>query len=240
MAKKPMESNWADNILSSKDKATDYQSAVLFGQFGAGKTKFAASWPKPFFIAAEDGMLTLLKEDIPYIKLNPEFSIYQTVMEIFANAAMRAGPFEDVQTLVIDSISKLHRMVKQEILEESGREKAEFDDWDKLRSRMNRLNNFFIRLPYNRLAICTEALKEDKFEKVLKPTFNIDGGFRDDMPGEYDHVWYFGKRQVGRVNKFIMNTDDFRGRTAKRRVELPDEIENANYQIIIDHIKGAL
>lgn len=237
MARREKDLSWMDKVKSSKDKSLDHLSAILFGPYGSGKTKFASTWPKPFFIAAEDGMLTVRNDDIPYVLIDPDKAVYSTIIDIFAVASQKQGPFAEVQTLVIDSMSKLNRMMLDEILEERGTDKAEYDEWKRLRTNMNRINNLFVRLPYNRLVTVGEAYKEDKYMKELKPDFNIEGGFRADLAGEYDNVWCFQKKVVGRNQKFIMNTEDFRGRQAKKRLVLPSEIENPTYKKIMENIK---
>lgn len=236
MAKrKEADYDWASRIKSTKDKADDYMSAILWGGFGSGKTLFGGSCPAPIFIAVEDGTLSLSKSDIPYIPIvqDPEISVYGTMLDIFAHADQKLGVFEDKDTIVLDSMSKLGNMIKNELLLSAGREKAEFDEWDMLKTRMNRLNNLFIRLPYNRIVILSEAYKEDKYEKELVPMFNLEGSFRSDVSGEYDNVFWFEKKPVGKNTKYLMHTVDCRGRAAKARLNLPAEIENPTYDKVI-------
>jgi hypothetical protein len=232
VAKRKLDLDWQSKIKPASSKADDYISAIVFGGYGTGKTKFCGTWPNPFFLAAEDGMMTLKDTEIPFIGLDADKAIYSTVLDILAMASNKQGVFENVDTFVIDSMSKLNRLMIDEIKEESGGDKFEFDEWGKLRSRMNKLNNLFVRLPMHRLATVSEAFREDQESKDLKPTFNIEGGFRHDFAGEYDNVWWFSNRQVGRTVRYSMNTTINSGRAAKTRLSLPIEIENPTYDVV--------
>jgi len=233
MAKRPIDTEWKNRIKKASEKKGDFMSAIIFGAFGSGKTKFCGTWPKPFFIAAEDGLMTLSNTDIPYIKLENDKAVYQTVLDILVLASQKREMFEDVETIIIDSMSKLNRLMLDEILDEVSREKPEFDEWGKLRARMNKLNNLFVRLPMHRLITISEAFKEDQESGDIKPTFNIEGGFRNDVAGEYDNVWWFSGRQVGRTTKYFLNTSVSSGRAAKTRLNLPIEIENPTFAAVM-------
>ncbi len=74
-------------VVQSSAKPLDKTVNVLaWGPPGSGKTTLIGTAPKPFVLAAEKGMLTLADKDIPFIWLDPEYEIYDTVINVLNKA----------------------------------------------------------------------------------------------------------------------------------------------------------
>jgi len=106
-----------DSIEVPKDGAF---VMTLTGDAGVGKTSLAATFPKPLFIRAEDGLQAIPVEARP--KALPKIGTPNDLwaqLEACVEAAM-AGEF-DYETVVIDSVSQLETLFSQYIVESDHR-----------------------------------------------------------------------------------------------------------------------
>lgn len=78
---------------------------------GMGKTSFAATFPKPIFIRAEDGL-----QAIPQTKRPDAFPLIHKTADLWAQLAALCSDPHGYQTVVIDSVTALERMFAAEIL----------------------------------------------------------------------------------------------------------------------------
>ena len=62
-----MEIKNAKNLTAADVKL----SAAVYGKSGTGKTTFGASFPKPFFLDIDGGLLSVRGQDVSYIDLTP-------------------------------------------------------------------------------------------------------------------------------------------------------------------------
>ena len=85
---------------------------VIYGQGGVGKSTFASRFPKPIFIATEDGVNHL---DVSKIR---EDLTFQTVMGICKELLTTKHEY---QTLVIDSLDALEFLIFNDVCKEAGK-----------------------------------------------------------------------------------------------------------------------
>lgn len=87
---------------------------TIIGDAGLGKTTLAASFPRPLFIRAEDGMNSLLglpqvPDALPVLKHGDE--IWEQLRAVLKEE-------HDYQTLVLDSVSALDRIFTEDMIAE--------------------------------------------------------------------------------------------------------------------------
>lgn len=85
---------------------------TITGDAGMGKTTLAASFPKPLFIRAEDGLQAVPENIRP-----DALPIVENVDMLFEQLAGVATEEHDYQTLVIDSVSALERMFVKHVVD---------------------------------------------------------------------------------------------------------------------------
>jgi hypothetical protein len=101
------------NPLSSISKPADRASIVtICGDSGLGKTSLAATFPKPIFIRAEDGM-----QAIPDDKRPDAFPVLAKESELWDQLMALLKETHDYKTLVIDSVTALERMFIAHVVE---------------------------------------------------------------------------------------------------------------------------
>jgi hypothetical protein len=99
---------------------------TICGDAGTGKTRLAATFPKPIFIRAEDGMQSIPTAErpdaFPLLTRIPKAS--DIVTTLFDQLIALLKEPHDYQTLVIDSVSALDAIFTAEALERDGRAKT--------------------------------------------------------------------------------------------------------------------
>lgn len=243
--------DWADNVRSSSDFELRKFKILVSGREGAGKTAFAGTWPNPFFIASEDGTLTVADKDIPFFFLSNDMPIYDTVLMILLEAKDKTGAFApdgkygSSETIVFDSFTALNQKLLAEILEDNKRVKPEFDDWNSLKYRMSKICSLIPELPFHVIGTAGIASKDDQITKMNVPTLDIDGSYRERLPHDFDFsLWLTCQSRAG-ANKYVAYTMEHlqkysKARTPSKWPKLPKEIENIDYQYIINYYQENL
>jgi hypothetical protein len=101
--------NYTDLISVPDDKQPCV--VTITGDAGVGKTRLAATWPKPIFIRAEDGMKSIPKDKRP-----PAFPALGGVDDLWEQLKWLLREEHDFKTLVIDSVTQLETMFAEYIV----------------------------------------------------------------------------------------------------------------------------
>jgi len=87
--------------------------ATIFGEAGLGKTSLAATFPKPIFIRAEDGLMSVAKDKRP-----DAFPVLGTSADIWPQLVALLKEDHQYKTLVVDSISKLESLFIEQVVKD--------------------------------------------------------------------------------------------------------------------------
>lgn len=79
---------------------------ILYGTEGVGKSTFASEAPKPIFIQTEDGLSEIACEKFP---------LAQTLNDVLSSLTALNAEQHDYQTVVIDSLDWLERLIFDEL-----------------------------------------------------------------------------------------------------------------------------
>lgn len=239
MARKRVGRAWQESTKMTDNVADKKLNILLWGKPGSGKTHFMGTAPKPFIIAAEDGVLTLHDKSIPYYLLKSDEKVYDTVMAIIDSANKKEGVFEDRETVCLDSIWKLNSMILEEVQEELGTTTG-FAMWDLLKLRMSKIHSALLASDYHYILSAGEKYKEDKVDGSMKVIFNMSGSFSEQMAYEVDLNLYFKVKSKGARIEYLAYALEENKRNAKSRVQLPREMSNITFDYIFDMVQKGL
>lgn len=84
---------------------------TLVGEGGIGKTSLAATFPAPVFIRSEDGLTSLIGQDVQAFPLAESSTDVLEALQVLLNEE------HEFKTVVIDSITQLNIMFEKEIID---------------------------------------------------------------------------------------------------------------------------
>lgn len=145
---------------------TDHKiKAVVYGASWSGKTVFGWTAPKPIFASAEGGLLSIAEK-------NPAFVEIKSLKDLSDLLDYLKNQKHDFETVIIDSISEINDIIKQEIERKTWRS-MQIQDWGDLWKKIRSILRGFRDLPMHTLFIAQESNEkdEDKIEKIV-PSLN--------------------------------------------------------------------
>lgn len=248
MARKRLKRNWGEQVQMSNDVSNKKVKVLLSGGPGSGKTTMIGTAPRPFVIATENGMLTLHKHNIPYIKIDDNMAVYEDFLEILRAAREKRKidmpdgsvlDFGTIETLCLDSVWMLNSRLKKEIVESGSIRNAQKELWGVLLDQIKDCVLQLIDMDYHIIVTVGEAVKNDEMdqdEKVI--TYNFQGSFKNEIGYLFDFNLYMVKEQRGRNTIYKCYTNDENNRTAKARIGgLPKEMLNPSFKDLIKHLE---
>lgn len=152
--------------------------ALLYGDSGAGKTHTASTAPRPCYLLTEANGLPTIKaanSDAVVVQAND----MDTVRSFF-KAAMDGTLAKETgcQTIVLDSLTELQRMLRDEIVAsrkgQPGGEAFSLQDWGTLTDRMRKLVRTVRDLPFHVVCIALAASENDEAtgQRYTQPAFD--------------------------------------------------------------------
>lgn len=198
---------WAKHLIgksTTKVETTDYARCLIIGEFGSGKTKLASTFPKPFFIDVDYGMATT-KESMDAkpadgIRLFRGDKIYETIMAFVADAKKKTPPLDQYQTIVLDGITSLSKILLEEIIggppDPKTGNKASFDEYQSLKVRLSSVINAIQQIPYHVVMTALTSIEKDEATGSFVGQINTVGSFNKDLGSLVDEVYYMDKRRA--------------------------------------------
>lgn len=206
------------HITSTKNMALDYAKVVLYGPPGSGKTTAAATWPKPLFLSAESGLLSVRDKAIDVWTINE----WEDLEEAFAYLRVGGHGYESV---VLDSLTEMQKKLADYVIRKFPAVKRAYQDlssesdWGYIIDRSRKLCRAFRDLPLNVVFITLSQDVEVEGENVTRPALN-GKTLPDELCGWVDAVIYCPgpiKDEEG-TQQYLGQTVAAKGRRAKIRV----------------------
>lgn len=129
----------AIRILNTKDYAANGIKILVYGAPGAGKTRLCATCPRPLILSAESGLLSVRKEQLPYIPIASIDDLYEAYD--FCTGSEEMAQYD---TICLDSVSEI---AEQVLSNEKGLSKDGRAAYGNLNERMNSLLRCFRDIP---------------------------------------------------------------------------------------------
>ncbi len=159
------------NILNAGESRPQTTiKGLIYGQSGAGKSYLGATAPKPLIL------LTELNGQMSISHSNPKADIIhvtdvRVLVEVLRDIDENPKAWSKYDTIVIDSITEMQRLIKDSIL--GKRTQMEIQDWSKLTSNFRRLIRRIRNL--NKSVICIGLVESENEESTgvrhVRPAF---------------------------------------------------------------------
>lgn len=233
--------DYYEQITDQEKINEQFISAFVYGKAGVGKTKFLGTFPKPFVLDTDGGLLTVAGQDIKSFSVTTEMDIYGTFVNIIQDIKHKQGPFakggelEDRQTICIDSMSTVGAGMFAQIMEVQKKDTR--SAYGTLLSQLTTLTSLFRELKlygYHVIATAGEVSKENNQTGIMEPVPLIPGSFRDFVAHQFDQAMWL--EVVVRQGKPTYNayTIAEKGHAAKERIGLPGKIENVTFDLMME------
>lgn len=233
-------------LVSASEARVDRVNVMAYGPPGSGKTYFATTFPKPFVIDTENGLITARAritdgeiEDFPAIQT----SDFQTVLEIIASPEYRipqlfkGSKWEGYapETIVIDTISTLEGHIFDEIAEKDG--KVAQPQWNQLKRKMMALARKSWDCDLNTVILAHDQSGRKPSAEMpssKEPGPLLTGTLVKQFPAQIDILLRFEQlMQPGGVKEYIARSATVDGMPARAQgVKLPDLMESPSYATI--------
>lgn len=256
--------SWFEDLTYTDDVSMQFMRALVYGPTGSGKTRFALTWPKPFVIDLDKGLLTGHHLHVPSKKIFPPKDrrdrqrVYQTIVDILVEAQGRSGPFAeggplvDRETIILDGYTALADALMKEILITDGLnfldEKPQYDHWNALANRLESITQLTTDLPFNFVATCGNKQDKDETTGAWIGLPDIIGGYRNDIGYRFDEFYYFEPRRARASDAksgdkdliYEAHTAKYKIFDAKSRLDLPATIVNPTFDFLLEKKEEAL
>jgi hypothetical protein len=226
---------------------------MIYGETGVGKTRLAGTFPKPFFIDTNRGLITLRQMGVKPLRLPMSRTdhTYKIVKDVLRKLKEKEEPFDkiEIETLVFDDITDLADFLMNDLMlhpspggkrRDPALEKPLWEDYSILRNQLKEIMITARELDYNLVAIA--GLKTESGEvgssQYGKPL--ILGSFRDHVGYSIDEFYHLTTEGSGDKLRYVTYTVTHSSLgiqfEAKSRSGLPAKIENMTY----DKLRSAL
>jgi hypothetical protein len=123
--------------ISGDQQFPKHLRMLVVGQPGVGKTTFASRFPNPLWVNAACGLPTLARiGGIPFVDFNVESDLFN-VKRMIESGEAQDSLGRDIDTLVVDSVDEMQRLLLVERLRSQNRSETKLDDWGWLNSRLH-------------------------------------------------------------------------------------------------------
>ena len=168
------------------DSSSIKLSATVYGKAGTGKTTLGATFPKPFFLDLNKGLLSIRGKNVDYVEL------YDSTWVEIQDTLDEAIKSPDHESIIIDSMGEVAEICMKHICQLNRRQKPEFADWDAFYQSMKSFIMKVRNSGKHSLCICHEDVqKEEATGRIfIKPAFQ--GQLKNKYTAFFDEVYHSG------------------------------------------------
>jgi hypothetical protein len=190
-------------------KLVKWQTIVLFGPSGAGKTSLAATAPRPFWLDSNKGLLSVHGRFPDGHLDGMDIGGYDDLEGAFSRlsgTARKRNVDKARDTIVCDHFDDIQDIVMMELgtrraeKRSTDPDEAEQRDYGVMGGRMRRLLRRMKKLPKHKIIICGEA--ESKQDGRMTPS--LVGALQRQLPYFADHTFYL---TIGKKGKRVLHLD---------------------------------
>lgn len=222
----------AINLRSTNTVTTNGLKVLIYGEAGAGKTTLIKTLPKPLILSAEGGLLSLRRENLPFIEIHTVEELRDAAR--WLESSEEAKQFESV---ALDSISEIAEVVlsTEKMLNKDGRAA-----YGNMNDTMTKIIRSFRDLPNRHVYFSAKMEKaQDETGAMLFSPSMPGKTLTQSLPFFFDEVFALrvGRDDKGEPMRMLMCRPDGLW-TAKDRAGALEIWEPADLGAIITKIGG--
>lgn len=168
--------------------------ALLIGGPGAGKTRSASFWPKPFFIDCEDGRGSIADRAVPYVRVRTSKDMLDA-LEYLKGLESTPKAQRRHQTVVVDTADSFQRIVKDEwVTQTKAGSFSGFDAWGYLDTKMQLLFTRLLNLDFNVVVLVhfKDKTYKDGDNTIRELTLQLQGAIAEQVFNDFGLVGWMG------------------------------------------------
>jgi hypothetical protein len=176
--------------------------ALIAGKPGSGKTRVSATFPNPLIASAEGGLMSIADQGVPYVEIDSIADLIgvRSIME--ADAETRADLVGcPVDTIVIDTIDTVQKLLVRERLAESKQDSMKINDWGWLGNQMTAIIDGFRSCDAHVVFTCHIKDKQDADSGRVWFEPDLQGAISGQIPGMVDLALVLQSRSISRANE---------------------------------------
>jgi hypothetical protein len=183
--------------------------ALVYGASGSGKTSFAGTAKNAIFLSAEGGLLSIASKKPNYIEIKQLGDLKEAYMYLKTQK-------HSFDTVIIDSITEINDIVKQDIEKKTGKP-MQLQDWGTLAKEIKQQFRAFRDLPMHTVFIAQEMIEsQDENNRVSKRVPSLNGKASTEIAYFMDIVGYVfvtpkGEHKVHTLSEPTLLTKDRTG-----------------------------
>jgi len=219
-------------VFTTKADVPTRGTFLVYGAPGAGKTRFASTFPKPLFINMQGNMTTLRRMAIPYV--TPE-SREDVVHVLASDEAAKA------KTIVFDQVTEMgFRIYIGSAMKKFSREDLPtLKEWQMIIEWMNQDIRTALAMPKHVVVIAEETDKKDEITGAMKNGPDIPGKLFGRLGALFDCVFHLGFRfHEGQQGRFLLTQPDSTHDQAKDCFEAFNKLEPPDFPTLWQKVTG--
>lgn len=222
----------AVNLRNTNTVAINGLKVLVYGEAGAGKTTLIKTLPKPLILSAEGGLLSLRKENLPFIEIHTVEELRDAAR--WLESSEEAKQFESV---ALDSISEIAEVVlsTEKMLNKDGR-----TAYGNMNDTMTKVIRSFRDLPNRHVYFSAKMEKaQDETGAMLFSPSMPGKTLTQSLPFFFDEVFALrvGKNDKGEPQRMLMCRPDGVW-SAKDRAGVLEMWEEPDLGAVIEKIRG--
>ena len=172
---------------TGRDDYSRFIKALIVGSPGAGKTLTSSTWRNPLIASAEGGLMSIADRNTPYVEVRDTETLFQLKIMLDQDPATREQHFGfRIDTVVIDTIDEIQKILIRERLDEGKKEAMELRDWGWLGEQMRSIIRGFRNLDLNVVLTCHMKESSDSESGRLYFVPAMQGAIGDELPALVD------------------------------------------------------
>lgn len=165
------------------DDEFHYIKMIVGGMPGAGKTRWASTWPNVVYADAEGRLLSVRDRKPRRWRIRSTKDLLDLKRALEQRADVREKEFGGpVETIVIDTLDEIARIVQRERLEATGHETMQRDDWGAIKDSLAQIIRGFRNLDDVHVIFNVHLTTRDDEESGRSMVWpQIEGGMRTEV-----------------------------------------------------------